>query len=393
MSPTSIPLHSLRRRKKRKVIHSLGCALTCALATLTPLKVPMAQTTSGPLLDFIPEQGSPYYINFAASGERVDNLRGGLATGHDYNLLLQGGFAVNTTELGLPRGGRIRLTAIHTNGGLSSERLIGDTQIASNIEAPDASRLYDIWFRQDFSQLPLRLRLGVIDFNEYFNVTNSASTLINSSFGIGAALSSNAPFSIYPEPGFGAMLRYGDAESHVQAGIFSGKPQEHARFDGQGQLSVIEWRGKASDNLTLDAGVWHCNCAATPDADVFSSNRGLYGSLEQQLDRSNAEPITLFFRTGVSDGSTTTVPWSFATGFSLPAPFIGRPDDIFSAGVTQANFHGDTAETSYEVTYVWQADSAIGIQSDFQYIDSPSGILADAWVFILRLNVFYDKHY
>jgi len=354
----------------------------------------MAETTSGPLLDFLPKQSSPYYMNIAASGERVDNLHGGLATGHDYNYLVQVGLAINTSVLGLPKGGRIRLSAVHINGGQSSQSLIGDTQIASNIEAPDATRLYDIWFRQDFSQLPLRLRLGIIDFNEYFNVTNSASTLINSSFGIGAALSTNAPFSIYPVPGFGVTARYGDSVSYVQAGIFSGAPQEHARIRGQGLLSVIEWRGIASDSLTMDAGAWQCECLPTPDENHTQTTRGLYGSLEKKLDQTGAtNPLILFFRAGLSRGTTTTVPWSFGTGFFLPGPFTDRPYDIFSAGITQANFHGGSAETSYELTYVWQSTPAIAIQSDFQYIDSPSGTLADARVFFLRLNMFYDKHF
>jgi porin len=355
--------------------------------------VAMVDKQAEPVQGFIPEQDSPYYINVDFIGESVSNLRGGLKTGTDYNALLHASFSMNATEIGMPEGGRFRVSAITINSGQPSLNLIGDIQIASNIEAENDTLIYDAWFRQDFSRVPLRLRIGIIDANEYFNLTEGSAVLLNSSFGISPSMSDNVRFSIFPKPGYGITARYDAESAKILLGVFDGDPSARSIPFNVGLLYVTEWQQRITDDVGFKLGGWSCHCLSLQEPSIKDKTYGIYGSIESKFKDTDNREITLFLRSGASHGTDTNISNSFALGVYYPSMLSARPNDEFSAGITQARFDGGGAETSYELTYLWQIRDSLTIQPDFQYIVSPSGYLPDAWVFIVRLNFSQDKHF
>jgi len=88
-----------------------------------------------------------------------------------------------------------------------SANYIGDFQVASNIDAPSDLLIYTGTIGYEFTDLyNLNVAAGLIDLNSIYDVTDSSGYLINSSFGISAALSANGAFSIYPKPGYALNL-------------------------------------------------------------------------------------------------------------------------------------------------------------------------------------------
>jgi len=361
----------------------LCCALTKPVG---------AQTHETPL-DYMPPQDPPIYIHTEFIGESVSNLDGGLQTGTFYDAVLAAGIAVNSTVLGLPRGGRFQVSGIAIRGGQPSAELIGDAQVASNIEAEPANRLYEIWYRQDFSSLPLRFRLGIIDLNSYFNVTDSASYLLNSSFGISPALAANAPFSIYPKPGYGATLRYRYAATTLLLGVFDGNPESRSDVFNSGELSIAEFQQQLGDDFQFKLGGWQCSCQSVNNSSQREHTRGVFGTLEDTFKTTDGRASTLFLRAATSSGTSMSIPQSYTLGILYPSLLSSRPDDILSAGIAHAHLQQGGSETSYEFTYLWQFNRFINIQPDFQYIVNPAGTLPDAWVVMLRLNIFHDAHF
>lgn len=347
---------------------------------------------SGPVLNFMIPQGSPYYMNAVLAAETLKNSGGGLVDGSAHGTVTQAGFAMNSSVIGLPEGGRFRVSVIKITSQRPSARLIGDSQGASNIEATPETRVYDAWYRQDFHSMPLRLRVGIIDANEYFNVTDSASTLLNSSFGMGAGLSANAPFSIYPRPGYGLTARYGQDAQKFLVGVFAGNPEARDSLFSAGQLAIAEWQQDIGKSIHIKVGGWQCDCQVA-SAMAKQSTQGFYGGIEKHFTTGDNKRATVFLRGASSHGVNTTILDSFAFGVLYPSMLASRPEDFLSAGVARAKLFDGSDETSYELTYVWQVNPYLSLQPDLQYIASPSGNLPSTWVMLLRLNMFYDTHF
>ena len=342
----------------------------------------------------MPPQGTPFYTSINMALESVSNLGGGLKAGTSYDGVLNAGFAMNDTAIGLPEGGRFRITAVAISSDLPDSNLIGDFQGASNIEAQSNARVYDMWFRQDFHSVPLRLRFGIIDANAYFNVTDSAGELLNGSFGLSPGLSANAPISTYPKPGFGMTARYVEGTSKILAGIFNGNAQDRSLRFNSGRLAIAEWQQALSAGSTsFKLGTWECGCTGAPATLPKTSTRGVYTNIEHAIDSGTDGQYTLFLDVASSNGAMTVVPRSFALGIEYPAIFSGRPNDVFSAGLTRAQFQNGSEETSYEATYSWQLNRNLSIQPDYQYIDHPGGNLPAAYVLIVRLNFVQHNHF
>ncbi len=93
------------------------------------------------------------------------------------------------------------------NGGKATE-LMGDFQVAANIEAPQSYRIFEVWLQQNFLNDHFSVLTGLYDLNSEFDVLTPATVFINSSFGIGAEYAQtglNGP-SIFPVSSLGVRL-------------------------------------------------------------------------------------------------------------------------------------------------------------------------------------------
>ncbi len=368
--------------------------LPCALAGLVIL-LTLSTSLRGDVLtkgrtavkqQFIKDQGLPWFWSIAANLESLHNQGGGLRDGTGNSHLLSATFAMNGDVLGLPRGGRLKFSAISVGSDEPSAHLIGDTQVVSNIAAANATRIYEFWYRQQFAHVPLRWRAGLIDLNQHFDSMDSASALSNSSFGISPALAGNGPMSIYPEPGWGAMARWQWAAWQVQGGVFSGRPDDRSRPLSGRPMALLEFDSRGSQ--VSEGQRWMLGLWRVPDSHG-EMQHGAYVAVEQPVD----EATTLFAHLGHTPGAHVADAQAVAAGFDMEGPFPSRPDDRFSFGITRVSIDGAPGdETSYEATYIFSLNDVIELQPDVQYVAHPSGILPSTWVFGLRLSLGLDRH-
>jgi carbohydrate-selective porin OprB len=71
------------------------------------------------------------------------------------------------------------------NHGGRATALMGDFQVASNIEATQTWRLFECWSQYNLFNDRLSVLVGLYDLNSEFDVLKPGTLFINSSFGIG----------------------------------------------------------------------------------------------------------------------------------------------------------------------------------------------------------------
>jgi porin len=326
-------------------------------------------------------------LQFEADGELLAVLVGGLRRGSTFDAAAQAAVSMDTAPLGLWQGGRLLGSGIAIRGGDPDRRLVGDLQVTSNIAATSASRVYELWYRQRLSHLPVAVRAGLIDLNQYFAVTDSAAALFNSSFGIMPAISGNAPTSIFPKPGFGAMVEGGSPRRQLLVGLFQGNPANRASALHQGGMAIAELdlHGGEQERGVLRLGAWR----HTGAGDGGPPQWGAYGLAERDLAAGSGRHVRGFLQLGAAPSQQSRVPAFLGAGVMVTAPFASRPEDTVTLGLARAWLRHACAETSYELTYVAQLARHLELQPDLQLVTHPSGVrsVPDALVATLRLHV------
>lgn len=311
------------------------------------------------------------------------NLDGGLNQGCWINSYLNSDVWSDGYIFGLDENLKLDLSVAGILSKEPSVNYIGDFQTASNIDAPSQLLLYNASLSYKFEKLHnLELSAGLIDLNTIYDVTQSASVLINSSFGISAGLSANGAFSIYPVPGYALNAAMQLDSGSLNAGIFDANPTKRYKPFSDGYFSIIEWDHSKENNYNISLGAWQSSTSA-------GSTHGFYTSIEKNVFKST----TAFLRLASSDGVATVVPFAFETGVLSNAVFSSRKDDIFSAGIAQARFQNNTNETAYEATYLWQQNHYLGFQPDLQYVQHISGFANNAMIAIFRVIITYDNQF
>lgn len=323
--------------------------------------------------------------NLLWNNETVSDLHGGLDTGTVYDGMLLAAIDAPTHPLGAWRGGLLHLSFLDVRSGQPSASHIGDFQSVSNIEAPNATRIYSAWFQEKYTD-GNTLRLGLIDLNTLFDVTEAASTLLNASFSLDPTLSGNFPVSTYPEPGYGLVFgrRQGDLTLH--AGVFQGDPTQRIHPFGNGALEIAELDyGYALHSATqLGLGLWHYK---QPSASLAPTHLiGAYINLSQAIELGSFGHARAFLNLGLCPAADSMVPEHLSLGIDVSDPFTLASADHLSVGLSRADFRDRKHETTIEATYQLALTASLSIQPDLQLVRNPSGQTGNATVFIFRVQ-------
>jgi len=324
----------------------------------------------------------------------------------------------------------------HTSGnGEFLTDKIGNAQVASNIEAPTAAKIYELWYDQTFfpvqSGQTWSLRMGLYDLNSEFDVVESAAGLINSSFGIGSDFSQsgeNGP-SIFPTTSLALRLRYAtDNGVYAQFALFdgvSGDPNNdhgtHVQLgNGDGALQAFETGLKQDADAArhfrkIAIGLWRYNPSQAEIADdevVYeganahtSHSLGYYVIGEYQLLQESvdaAQGLCVFVRHGRANDDINAIATFTGAGASYLGLLPGRDADQLSVGVAIASF-GDAfvnaeraagnnvvrEERIYEVSYRLRLSPWFVLQPDFQLIHDPVAGGDDVTLALLRAEVVF----
>lgn len=324
-------------------------------------------------------------LGFHVDSEAVSNVLGGLRTGTRLDTLAKLGVTLDTAPMGWWSGGRLYISAMGIDSGQPSRNDIGDAQSVSNIEAPNAGRLYTFWYRQRFAATDVRF--GLIDMNTLFDVTDAASDLLNASFGLDPTLSANLPVSTFPKPGYGVVVTHTRHPLGWKVGVFQGNPNERESVLNGGAMMIgeVDYGQQASDPTRVSFGLWRYRRS---EAAVAPSQLwGGYLNVTQLVYKGAATESRVFVQLGACPSPGSTAPRHIGLGLDVSAPFPGRPNDRFLLALTQESLRGLKAETAYEVAYVWTLGPHYFLEPDMQYVQHPGGYLPNATVLMLRAHV------
>ncbi|MFA7290404.1 MAG: carbohydrate porin [Melioribacteraceae bacterium] len=344
------------------------------------------------------------------TGDFASNLSGGYKRGATFLGMANLKIGFETKNLGLWNGGEFFINGASTHGGMPSSELIGDLQVASNIEAGNMIYLHELWFKQSFENS--EYAIGLLDLNADFVTSEYASSFINSSFGIPSMISNNIPLPIFPMTALGFTAKLSLSESiQLLSAIYDGMPdysnnnQYNLKWElnkGDGVLLISELQF-SSDLFDLPAqiksGVYYhtklyeIDETTNEKIDIFNKNYGFYVICDQMIKNySETNRIGVFTQVAVSPSKINRHNYYIGGGINCFGVFDNSGTDAFGLAFAYAGFyHADFEnETTIELFYKKEITSNLTIQPDIQYIINPMGMgrkLNNALAAFLRFGI------
>lgn len=362
------------------------------------------------------------------TGEPIRNFDGGLREGSTYldNLDLQ--LAADRGSIFAIPGLAGFAYVLHNNANTFGDKYVGDTQVASNIDAPEAWRIFELWL--DWSpgnDERFSARFGLYDLASEFDATDHTALFTNSSQGTSPTLALtglNGP-SIFPVTSLGLRLRgAGAGGGYWQVAVLDGVPGDpddpsSDKIDlssEDGALIALEFglsRG-AWHQLALGAWLYTADFdklvgtgpAGGPPRD--DGNAGLYAIADGELVRGDFGQLSGFLSAGYASERFNQVEYYLGAGLVLDQFWPTRAEDQLGLAIASA-FNGDdyrTAqelvgetteheETAIELTYRAPVTSWLALQPALQYVVNPgtNPALDDALIMGLRFEVAWTRSF
>lgn len=327
------------------------------------------------------------------TGEFAGNLKGGKKTGGVYLGMANIRIGFETNNLGLWEGGEFFLNGASTHGGTPSEKLIGDFQVASNIEAGNRTYLHELWYKHTYKNF--QAIIGLQDLNAEFVTSEYAGNFINSSFGIPSLIADNIPVPIFPLTALGIAARYEVSESIAILGaVFDGLPE-----DPESNQYNLNWDLKSSDGVlvfselqfsieinnmpgTIKTGYYYHShlketCQETKLVEtVFEKNYGFYAIADQTIIKSGEyDKVGIFAQFAISPTNINAHNYYLGGGINYKIGYDNSNNDLLGIAIAHAGFsHKDSRnETTIEMFYKTSITDNLSVQPDIQYIINPAG--------------------
>ena len=297
------------------------------------------------------------------------------------------------------------------NNGRSLNALMGDAQVASNIETGvQAFRVYEAWIDQKIGDRA-SLRVGLYDLNSEFDALDAAALLMGSAHGIGTDFSQsgeNGP-SIFPVTSLAARVAVDlDPRWTVRAAVLDAVPGDPARpkrtairlSNGDGALLVGEVQRKLGDGKLI-AGYWRYTAPFDRiDGRRGRGNGGVYLRGEHHLSHEAGDAgqgLAGFFRLGIADGAINQFGGFASGGLTYAGAIPGRDEDRIGVAIATAftsksyrlATNAECAEIAVELTYRAPVTNFLTVQPNVQYVVGPNAdpALRDALAFGFRVEI------
>ena len=370
-----------------------------------------------------PRNGQPSYYEISASydSEYWRSAGSAMAQGDSSLGLGSISLAVDGTAWHLPAFTFYTLTLL-THGSAPNEQLAATAQGISNIEAPSAWRLYELWSEWQLNDRH-SLKLGLYDVNSEFDVIDTAALFINPSQGIGpdfAQSGDNGP-SIFPTTSLALRSWHHRGPWTLQLAILDGVPgdPEHPnrsviKLDRHDGLLLLSELGFAQpEGLRVATGYWRYTnrfdtwTTSDATADGSQHNYGYYGLVDIRLLQQQAQRtgLNVFLRFGSANQNINVVGHYLGTGIVLTGPLPSRPGDQLGIALAQAavgepfkQLQSTEAislnhqERNVELTYAMLINPWLTVQPDAQYVSHPSfdAQRRHEWMLGIRLSLNLD---
>jgi porin len=371
-------------------------------------------------------------------GETLSVLSGGLYRATSYERRLEFFVDADLGKLIGWNGARTHVTVfnIHNSGHIAADNVdaIADP---SNIDALPTTRLFTLWFQQNFANDAISIRLGQFAGDDEFMLSDTAGGLINGTFGWAGILAANmtngGPAYPLATPGARLQIKPIDQLSFLAA-VFSGEPAGRNCMDdaqvcnthgttfsfyggalwmAEAQCMVNGWKNAAGLPGVYKIGAWYATTdfpdqrfgidtvtglivsladPSMPDPLNHQGNWGIYGVVDQMILRNGATNVSLFLRSGVAPSDPNLLSFYIDGGIGIKGLFASRPNDTFTFGVAYARMNDDAAdldrntlaingppypirdyEMVFELSYIVEIAPWWTVQPDFQLIVHPGG--------------------
>jgi porin len=349
-----------------------------------------------------------WQLNAIYKGDLVTNFRGGLTTGTTYLGLADLFLHFDTEKAGLWKGGEFLIHGANSHGGKPSANLIGDFQVASNIEAGNHTFLYELWFKQTFSNVTVTA--GLQDMNIEFVNSDVASLFLNSSFGVQTVISDNIAAPIFPLTSPGITVCWSMTEKiKLKSAIYKGNPIDFSAnpYNLKWDLNHIEsllwvtegqykWTGNQKKLNVLKAGVFFHEhdidkgVLNTETGEILSYDYGFYLVGDHQLCSNGMHGFSIFYQLGLSPRNDNF--GYVGAGCVYTGIFSKKGEDALGLAVADGMLTKERGrdETTFELTYKVQISDQIYLQPEMQYVLHPGGTdvqLKNATVGLVRLGL------
>jgi len=335
---------------------------------------------------------------FALTVEHFQHLSGGAKTGS--STLGSADFTVlaDTGAAGWWEGGEV-FGYLLANYGDEPADLVANWQGMSNIAAADELKLYELWYQHSFLNGAAKVLVGLHDYNASFYSLDSAGHFTLPPFGIGSEVAQVGP-SIFPTTSMAVMVSFDVDQYYGRLAVYDGIPGHpngkrgtHIRFDdGDGVFRALEMGITQPGEYKIGLGFWQLNAAVENPVtgDINRDNSGLYIIAERYI----TEQIALFIQAGKADDDVNQAAEYYGLGVTVSDLWLSN--DTIGLAVAQArngnaflkqNPELNTAETAWELSYVFELNKLFSLQSSAYYIQEPAmqSDLSDALAVGFRL--------
>jgi len=347
-------------------------------------------------------------VEFVYTGEVIVDIAGSEAAKETESLYLDNidfTLAFDTDVAGLWKNGLL-FAYFLANSGDDPSNFAGDLQVTSNIESNDTTRLYEFWYEHSFMEGRLAVLVGLHDLNSEFVTSDYAGLYDNSSFGIPAVVSANAPVSIFNVAAPGLRVKYlPNDDLTILAAVYDGDPGSadtnrdgfNIRIDpaGEGLFSIVEAQyavtpsGDEAPRSVYRIGLWDHSgdFEKFSSGEVIKGNYGVYGTFDHLLyEESSGRGIGLIGQVGWAPSDRSEVSFYYVAGLNFVGMIPTRGEDTFGVAVAHAIISDDlaraereeggslrTSETVTEIIYRAQLTEHFAIQPDYQMVTNPGG--------------------
>lgn len=326
-------------------------------------------------------------LGLSETSEVQGNVNGGVHRGAAYQGLAIMSLGIDTQPAFGWDGGTFNVSALQIHGrNLSADNLY-TLQTSSGIQATRATRLWELWYMQQFAGGLFDVKVGQQSIDNEFMTSAGSSLFINTMMGWpmvpSVDLYGGGP--AYPMSSLGVRLRGSPMRNMiVQGGVFDDNPAGGPFFDdsqvrgaaqsgaafnlNNGALVIGEVQyainQPADGDMVTDPdapqglpgvyklGFWYDSARfpsysqssnglplaspyGTADNKFLGSNFSLYGVFDQMIWRPNPgeqKAIGVFARVMGAPGDRNFVNFSVNAGITVKAPIEGRDDDTFGIG-------------------------------------------------------------
>jgi len=370
------------------------------------------------------------------SAEVWGNTAGGMQWGSVYTGLLQFGANVDLEKRVGWKGASLNTTWLWLSGRDVSADYVGNFLTVSNIAGFNTLRMFDLWFQQNLFDDKVSIRLGQLNADGEFVISDYGALFLNGTFGWPASIYTNVPGGGpgYPMGTLGARVAWNPVEwftfqtAVFQGDVFDQNVNRHGfrwRLDGEVGylwLNEAQVRWNHQENASglpgqLKGGFWYDTAdfdSVDPEsATTYQGNYGFYAIVDQMLYREPMAPVVTakdgkstadgkstqspvpalssqglgwFGRVAVSPQDRNFVGFYFDTGLTYQGLVPTRDSDTvglafayaqLTQGVAQNAFdsgeRGVGAEMVLEATYQAQITNWLVLQPDLQFIIQPGG--------------------